>query len=319
MNEITANGIEQFQAMQAIEQELFKKWLNYLDCKPKTAETYTKAIKRFVNYLAVNCINKPLREDIINYKQLLTDEGLKPTTVKAYIIAVKQFFKWTESEGLYKNIADRIKTENIDTAFKKDYLTAKQASILLGSIEQGTVKGVRDKAIIYLMLTTGLRTIEIARANIEDLRPLADNTVLYVQGKGHVDRNQFVKIEPEVETAIRAYLKSRPKRKRQEPLFASVSNHNYSGRLAVGSISRIAKQNLRAAGYDSERLTAHSFRHTAATLNLLNGGTPRETMQLLRHSSINTTMIYSHDLERITNNSESRIIAAIKAAEKRDN
>ncbi len=70
---------------------------------------------------------------------------------------------------------------------------------------------------------------------------------------------------------------------------------------------------MRAAGLDSERLTAHSLRHTAATLNLLAGGSVQETQQLLRHSNIGTTMIYAHNLERAANNSEARIAAALFA------
>ena len=65
------------------------------------------------------------------------------------------------------------------------------------------------------------------------------------------------------------------------------------------------------AGLESDRLTAHSLRHTAATLNLLNGGTVEETQQLLDHKNINTTLIYSHALERAKNNSEQRIAKAI--------
>ena len=61
----------------------------------------------------------------------------------------------------------------------------------------------------------------------------------------------------------------------------------------------------------SDRLTAHSLRHTAATLNLLNGGTVEETKQLLGHANINTTLIYSHALERAKNDSENRIAKAI--------
>jgi len=70
---------------------------------------------------------------------------------------------------------------------------------------------------------------------------------------------------------------------------------------------------MRAAGFNSERLTAHSLRHTAGTLNLLHGGTIQETQQLLRHSNINTTMIYLHNLNRANNHSEARIAAAIFA------
>ena len=81
--------------------------------------------------------------------------------------------------------------------------------------------------------------------------------------------------------------------------------------MTTRSISRVAKESLIDIGLDSDRLTAHSFRHTAATLNLLNGGTVEETQQLLGHKNINTTLIYSHALERAKNNSEKRIAKAI--------
>ena len=81
--------------------------------------------------------------------------------------------------------------------------------------------------------------------------------------------------------------------------------------MTTKSISRICKESLIAAGYDSDRLTAHSFRHTAATLNLMNGASVEETQQLLGHKNINTTLIYSHALERAKNNSEKRIAKAI--------
>ena len=81
--------------------------------------------------------------------------------------------------------------------------------------------------------------------------------------------------------------------------------------MTTRSISRIVKENMIRAGLKSDRLTAHSLRHTTATLNLLNGGTPEETMQLLWHSNLNTTLIYSHALERANNKSEERIAKII--------
>jgi Site-specific recombinase XerD len=81
--------------------------------------------------------------------------------------------------------------------------------------------------------------------------------------------------------------------------------------MTTRSISRVAKESLIDVDLISDRLTAHSFRHTAATLNLLSGGTVEETQQLLDHANINTTLIYSHALERAKNNSEQRIAKAI--------
>lgn len=226
-------------------------------------------------------------------------------------MAVKLFFQWTEQEGLYPDIAKHIKGAKLDRDHKKDYLTPKQVSKLLASIDREGREVLRDYAIIALMVTSGLRTVEVMRANIEDIRTVADFTALYIQGKGHEEKNTYVKLVEPVEDAIRVYLDRRGEEEPDAPLFASESDRNIGERMTTRSISRIVKNALRAAGFNSDRLTAHSLRHTTATLNLLNGGTVEETQQLLRHTNINTTMIYSHALERAKNNSEERVAKAI--------
>ena len=81
--------------------------------------------------------------------------------------------------------------------------------------------------------------------------------------------------------------------------------------MTTRSIRAIAKSSMVDAGFNSDRLTAHSMRHTAGTLALLNGASTREVQQLLRHSNINTTMIYAHELDRAKNNSELKVANAI--------
>ena len=161
------------------------------------------------------------------------------------------------------------------------------------------------------MVTTGLRTISIVRADIGDIRTAGDSVALYYQGKGHEEKADYVKIAEPVEDAIRKYLVLRGETDSSAPLFSSISNRNSGGRMTTRSISRVAKNHLIEIDLNSDRLTAHSLRHTAATLNLLNGGTVEETKQLLGHSNINTTLIYSHALERAKNDSENRIAKAI--------
>lgn len=289
---------------------LFTCWINFIDAKPKTVETYTRSIKQFFLYLNENNITQPKRKDIIAYKEKLK-QTLKPASIYAYLAAVKQFFKWTNQEGLYPNIAENIKSIKIDSGFKRDYLTSEQVKKILKSVDTSSFKGKRDYAILSLMVTTGIRTVEVCRANIEDLRPLGNFTVLYIQGKGRDEKTDYVKIEPIIEQFIRNYLITRPNFEGEKPLFASVARRNKGERLTTRSISRIVKDAMRKANLISDRLTAHSLRHTTATLNLLNGGTPEETKQLLRHANINTTLIYSHALERATNNSEARIAKVI--------
>lgn len=311
MNEIITPTSGQVVAQNEVGVELFNNWLAYIkDSSPKTQETYTRAIRQFLYYLMGNNITRPIREDIIAYRDSLA-VSKRPTTVNSYLMAVKQFFKWTALHNLYPNITVNVKSVKLDTGFKKDYLTSKQVGKLLNTIDRTTLKGLRDYAILSLMVTTGLRTVEVMRANMEDLRTVADFTALFIQGKGHIEKTAYVKVEEPVEDAIRAYLAARHKVAATEPLFASIAHRNEGGRMTTRSISRIVKENMIKAELNSDRLTAHSLRHTTATLNLLNGGTPEETMQLLRHTNLNTTLIYSHALERVKNKSEARITKAI--------
>ena len=293
-----------------ITNNVFENWTNFLDVKPSTIETYKKSIRQFSAFLRSNNISSPKREDILNYKKSLINNR-KPTTVNNYLMAVKQFFKWTEINGIYPNIAVNIKGVKLDKGFKKDCLTLKQVRKILKSIDRNNIKGLRDYAIILLMVTTGLRTFEVMGANVEDLRNLGDFTVLYIQSKGKEGKNAYVKVSEPAEEAIRKYLSERGVLNDKEPLFASTAKRNEGKRLTTRSIRGIVKEILVNSNLNSSRLTAHSLRHTTATLNLLNGGTPEETMQLLRHSNLNTTLIYSHNIKRAKNNSEIRISNAI--------
>lgn len=293
-----------------ISTELFNRWTSFIDASPKTVETYSKNIKRFLAYLMENGITQPQREDVIAYRDYLKLKH-KPTTVQGYLAAVKLFFQWTQQEGIYPDVSQRVKGAKLDTEHKKDYLTTKQVAKLLSSIDRSTLKGMRDYAMLSVMVTTGLREISIVRADVGDIRAAGDATALYYQGKGHEEKADYVKLAEPVEEAIRAYLKARGETDPKAPLFSSIANRNTGERMTTRSVSRVAKDRLIAVGLESDRLTGHSLRHTAATLNLLNGGTVEETQQLLGHANINTTLIYSHALERAKNNSEERIAKAI--------
>lgn len=291
--------------------DLFHQFSNYIDASDKTVTTYATSIRQFLKYMYSHNITQPQREDILAYRKYLKETGKKANTIQNYLIGLRQFFKWLEIEGLYPNVAKGVKGVKLTKDHKKDYLTSKQVSHLIQSIDTSTIKGLRDYAIIVLMVTSGLRTIEVSRANINDLRIVGNDTALFIQGKGRDDKSEYIKVIPEVEQAIRAYFKARGAMTDDAPLFASTSNNNAGGRLTTRSISGIVKDALINAGFNNDRLTAHSLRHTAGTLNLLNGGTIEETQQLLRHTDISTTMIYLHHIKRANNNSEARIGSAI--------
>ncbi|WP_462211595.1 tyrosine-type recombinase/integrase [Staphylococcus hominis] len=309
MNEL--NNFNQNNVIESkrIDNTLLKRFLEYLDASEKTVQTYTRALRQFFKFLYENNITQPQRTDVLAFRDNLKDKGRKPTTIKSYIVAVRLFFQWTNQEGLYPNIAEKIKGAKLDQAHKKDYLTVDQIKDVLNNIDTSTLTGARDYAIIVLMVTGGLRTIEVSRADMDDMRNVGNSPALYIQGKGREEKTEYVKLPLQVFKAIGRYREMLEKQ--YDVLFVSTSNNNKGQRLTTRSISGIVKKRLKEAGYTSNRLTAHSLRHTAGTLNLMNGGTLEETQQLLRHSNINTTMIYLHHLERENNQSEKRIADAL--------
>ena len=287
------------------------RWISFIDVKPRTAETYKRSIKLFFAWLAAHGCSAPSRQDILSYREDLERAGKRAATIAGYLAAIKVFFAWTESEGLYENIAVHVKAPRIErNTFKKDYLTSKQAAKLINTAAGDTLTAKRDYAILALMSTAGLRTIEVVRADIGDIRTIGEETALYLQGKGRDDKREFVKLAAPVEEAIRAYLAARGAAKAEEPLFISTGNRS-AGRLTTRSISRIVKNHLLQAGLNSDRLTAHSLRHTAATLMLKQGASIQQVQTVLRHRNINTTMIYAHTLDREKNHAEKLAAAAI--------
>ena len=284
---------------------LYERFIAYLDAKPRTIETYTKNLRAFFSWVQNNGVINPSFEDVKAYRDYL-NQSYKPSTVQAYIFVIRRFFEFTEQSGLYPNVAGKIKGATISREFKKDYLTASQV--------KGVVEGVtnpRDKAIIMLMVTCGLRDVEVSRAKVEDLRTMGANTVLFIQGKGREEKAEFVIVPPTVEAIIRAYLATRKDVKGTEPLFTSVSNNSKGAPLTTRSISSICKNAMISAGYNSDRLTAHSLRHTAVTLALLGGATIQEAQQFARHRNINTTQIYAHNLEAQSNKCSGLVADAI--------
>ena len=242
----------------------------------------------------------------------------KPNTIKQYLQSVCQFFKWTAAEGLYPNIAENIHAPKVkhDT-HRKEALTAAEVQTIENSItrkaaeslneaeqaqkdtegrmQRATEKGKRLYAMYLLTVTAGLRTIEISRANIKDLEEKGGCTYLYIWGKGHTEADTKKALAPEVAAAIKDYLKSRTDRPTgASPLFVATGNRSKGKRIAATTISTMLKGAMKEAGFNSERLTAHSLRHTAGTNAMQLTGDLYTTQQYMRHSSPATTEIYLH-------------------------
>jgi len=304
MNEL--KPIESAERLEVQAQTLIASYLAQLDARPKTKDTYRKAINRFFAWLIERGNGGLSRADILFYKQYLLKQ-YSPATVSAYLTALRSFFKYLESEGLCNNIAADVKGAEKARGYKKDILTKEQAGAVLAAVDRTTPEGLRDYAIINLLMRTGLRTIELERANYEDMRQEAGQPLLYVQGKGRSDKDEFILLTPATLDPIREYINATGGRKDKEPIFQSMSNRSTGGRLTTRSISRIVKEAMKAAGIDSDRLTAHSLRHGAITYALMSGATLQEAQQLARHGNINTTLIYAHNLQRISSAPERRI------------
>ena len=292
-------------------ESLIERFISFTATTQRTAESYRANIQRFCQWLKAHDITKPTREDVIAYRQMLIDTGKKATTIHAYLAAVKVFFDFLEDEGLYTNIARRVKCVHIDKGFKRDYLTAANCEKTLSSIDTTTLEGKRNFAIFSLLFSTGLRVIELNRATIADINTLGGETVLYIQGKGRTDKSVYVKLEPFVQQAIKDYFSARGAKDVTEPLFTSTSNRAKNCSLSTHTLSVLVKKMLQGAGFDSPRLTAHSLRHSNGTIATQNGLSVEQTQMQLRHSNINTTMNYIHAVERENLHAEKTVLSAV--------
>lgn len=291
--------------------ETMNKFAGFLDVSTLTVKAYCSGLKMFARYLSNAGIKNPQRDDVLSFKNSMLEHGRKPSTVALYLTACRRFFSWTEAEGIYPNVAVGVKAPKLSKWHKKDCFTGLQLKGILTGIDRSSVEGLRNYAVMALMTAGGLRTVEVIRANVEDLRTVAGVPVLYVQGKGRTEKADFIKLPSQVEMAIREYLSARGHVKDTAPLFASESRRNKGGRLTTRTISGVAKHIMVDAGYNSRRLTAHSLRHSAITLALMGGRELADVQAFARHSNINTTMIYNHAVNRINSLCEDTIANAI--------
>lgn len=283
--------------------ELVNRFLEDQDLASSSRATYARQLKRFTSWLQetgrLSYLNSLKREDILAYKQDLLDSGLSSFSVSGYLVTVRRLFAWLEGEKVFPDISRGVKGAKRARGFRKDCLTPSQIRGALTSIDRTTPEGLRDFALLNLLVRTGLRVIEISRAEVGDLRQEAGEAVLWIRGKGRDSKDDFVLLVEDTLRPLQAYLTSRGQLPEQAPLFASCSDRNQGQGLTTRSISRIVKERLRAIGLDSRRLTAHSLRHTAITLSIKGGASLQQAQAMARHTDPKTTMIYFHNLDRL--------------------
>lgn len=307
-------------------QDLLEQFISFVNVKEVTVKSYGVCLRCFMDWLHENQIQQPQRADILNYAKFLSTPHnrrarydrpdsnpgsvitMAAGTQARYLRAVKMFFRWTAQEGFYPNIADNIKGAKVRADnTKRDPLQKDDARAVLDSIDTTDAAGKRDFAMILLSITAGLRIIEMQRATIGNMETLAGEHVLFIQGKGHDEADAYKKLTPEVYAAIMDYLGTRGRLDAAAPLFASTGNRSRGRALTEPSISRIIKDRLKAAGYDTHRISAHSLRHTSVTFLLEAGATIQEAQHHARHASPETTGIYAHNIDQRKDHSEQRI------------
>lgn len=290
-------------------EELIDRFIEAQDVKQSSKLVYRRTLKQYFSWVDSKnyLLSEIARPQLLEYKEELLNSKKSSLTVGSYITSVRRFYEWTEANKYYPNVAKGIKTPKRKQQFKKQPLLPAQATELLNYYQSKTT---RDYAIINLLLRTGLRTIEVIRASIEDIIFKGSQRVLLIQGKGRDEKDNFVLLTDKTYQPIAEYLATRGKVNSSEPLFTSTSNNSKGEGLSTRTISYIAKEGLKAIGLDERSFTAHSLRHTTAVNILRGGGSLEQAQMTLRHSNPATTQIYTATLNeerRLQNSGEALI------------
>ena len=275
---------------------LMEAFLASLDVKDKTRDTYYWAMTQYFEWLQNT--NRSIQflssADIIAYKTDLLRRMLTPLTVSVYLSAVRRFYSWAESSRLHTNIARDIKAPRMKKGFKKLHLNEAEIIALL---EHAKKRSLRNYAMLNLLVRTGLRTIELVRADIGDIKYKKGRRVLYVMGKGHDSKDDFVIISDAAWKPLQAYLSERGVTAKKDPLFVTEGKGHKGNRMSPRSVQYVCKNAIRAIGLDSPEYSPHSLRHSTAVMMLKNGADWKDVQRVLRHSSPVTTQIYTASIE----------------------
>ncbi|MGN0919082.1 MAG: tyrosine-type recombinase/integrase, partial [Oxalobacter sp.] len=276
---------------------------------------YRTGLSAFRCWCAACHVSAPSDKDVSNFRSWLL-EHYRLSTAQTYLVAVKLFFAWLNKHNLYGDVAAGIQRIKVNYSVPmRDYLSVKEIRTLLRclarqSAKTGSQKDLRNYVMILLILACGLRVSEVAKLDVNDLYNASGTFCLRIHGKGRDGKSDTATVPETIAAEVFRWFDTRASFGMEQPMFVSLG-HSYVGkRLCSRTISQIVKHALRQAGFDSPRLTAHSLRHSAVTLALQGGATLQEAQQFARHSRIETTQIYAHNLE-VLNNPCSKLVADI--------
>ncbi|MEK9177029.1 MAG: site-specific tyrosine recombinase/integron integrase [Patescibacteria group bacterium] len=252
----------------------------------KTVENYDHYLSRFLGFSKAKSPSGITDEAIREYRLWLNRQGLKKRTQNYHLIALRAFLKYLAREGISAMPPERIELAKVPER-SLDLITASELERLMHAPDTKDAKGLRDRAILELLFSTGLRVSELCSLN-SDLDLSRDE--FSVRGKG--DKVRVVFLSSAAKSAVSAYLKAR--KDMEEALFVNYGRGRKTpGRLTPRSVENIVQRSAVLAGI-TKKVTPHIIRHSFATDLLENGADLRSVQALLGHANIQTTQVYTH-------------------------
>lgn len=272
---------------------------DYLQGKSRaTVGTYRRALNEFERYhgarLGTEGARFTFREnDVTAYKRYLMEEReLSQVSVSTYLTALRRLCEYLVARGdLPENPARAVKGNRRPSQHSRGVLAEAEVERLLEAVPRATAIGLRDRAIVSLMVFGGLAEIELVRADRGDLDQTLMGTYLRVQGKGRQSKDEAVRLDDAAVDPLLAYLRSRGDGPPHAPLFVSHGHRSDGTRLNTRSVRGRVNGYLRAAGLKRPGISPHSLTHTAPLIWLNDGMDLDEVRRRLRHGTLETTMI----------------------------
>ncbi len=286
-------------------------WESFLlsDFGDGTRNAYTYGLGKFTGWLDTEGLDfsQVAPVDIRHWRDTLKKD-YSAQSVNLWLTAVRRFYAWLiENGATIANPAREIKgARRSGSRHKRDALTSNEVIELLATTDGDSELDRRDRAMLSLMVYAGLRTVEIHRADFENLSTKDDRQVLWIKGKGHSEADDFVVLNAPCELAIQGWLSVRGGE--AGPLFQSLSRRSMGQRLSKRSIAHVIKSRMKSVGIVSDRKTTHSLRHSAITNAIRHGATPMAVQAMARHQSFDTTMLYVSEIGRTENPAEDSIV-----------
>lgn len=303
---------------------LVEQYLSEIDITQSSQATYKAILKQYITYLSENEILYANTSDITMFIKWMKGLGYSSRWIYHSVLTIKRLYQYLRQNQkrlglppIYRvDIAEPIKNVKFASSKSKPILTTVQAKKLIICLKQNRkyIWQYRDYAIVTLMITTGIRSVEVRRAKRKDLCFMDNQYILNIQGKGRKVADEFVKLTPLVQGALNDYLL---KRKDTNPyLFIPYRHRTKVLHLSRSFFVVMFRRILKECELEYTSITAHSLRHTAATLNILRGETIEDTRRFLRHEKMSSTLIYTNHIERLNDDSENLIEEMILKEEK---